>query len=154
MRTKEKNLAVNPFYSLNYKPSLSSFYATNHRLSPFHGDLIHQNCGGPGGLADSSGIVGGPALKRQPLAWCNGFVSTCSKTHVLPAIPLFPFRRTRVAVRKCPGPCLVGVEEEESNHQGEQAGGFGEGKAQNGVREKLTCNCQDLSACVPAATGR
>jgi hypothetical protein len=91
VRTKVKIVAVNPFYSLNYKPSLSSFYATNHRLSPFHGDLIHQNCGGPGGLADSSGIVGGPALKRQPLAWFNGFVSTWSKTHVCQP---FPFSRS------------------------------------------------------------
>ncbi len=37
-------------------------------------------------------------------------------------------------------PRLVGVEKEEGNHEGEQAGGFGEGKAQDGVREELTCN--------------
>lgn len=32
---------------------------------------------------------------------------------------------------------LVGVEEEESNHEGEQAGSFGEGETQNCVREEL-----------------
>jgi hypothetical protein len=41
--------------------------------------------------------------------------------------------------RDGPGPCLVGVENEESDHEGEQTGSFGEGKAQNGIREKLTC---------------
>jgi len=39
-----------------------------------------------------------------------------------------------------PCSCLVGVEEEEGNHEGEQAGSFGEGKAQDGVREKLACD--------------
>jgi len=33
---------------------------------------------------------------------------------------------------------LVGVEDEESNHQREQAGGFCEGETQNGVAEELT----------------
>ena len=37
-------------------------------------------------------------------------------------------------------PRLVGIEKEEGNHEGEQAGGFGEGEAQDGVREKLACN--------------
>lgn len=32
---------------------------------------------------------------------------------------------------------LVGVEEEEGNHEGEQAGGFGEGKTKDGIREEL-----------------
>lgn len=37
-------------------------------------------------------------------------------------------------------PRLVGVENEEGHHEGEQAGGFGKGKAQDGVREELACN--------------
>ena len=52
----------------------------------------------------------------------------------------------RDAIRERASPCLVGVEQEESDHEGEQPGGFGEGKAQDGVRKKLACNCQDLSA--------
>ena len=38
----------------------------------------------------------------------------------------------------CADPYLVSVEEEESNHEGEQAGGFGEGKAENGILEELS----------------
>jgi len=34
---------------------------------------------------------------------------------------------------------LVGVQHEERNHEGEEAGGFGEGETKNGVREELTC---------------
>jgi hypothetical protein len=47
----------------------------------------------------------------------------------------------RCAMQSRNGPrlCLVGVENEESDHEGEQSGSFGEGKAQNGIREKLTC---------------
>jgi hypothetical protein len=46
--------------------------------------------------------------------------------------------------RDGPGPCLVSVENEERDHEGEQAGSFGEGKAKNGIREKLTCAVQKV----------
>lgn len=42
----------------------------------------------------------------------------------------------------CPMPHashLVGVQEEEGHHEGEQAGSFGESETKNGVREELTC---------------
>lgn len=42
--------------------------------------------------------------------------------------------------------CLVCVEDEECHHQCEETSGFGKGKAQNGVREKLACSrimCQN-----------
>ena len=37
----------------------------------------------------------------------------------------------------CSIPRLVGVQEQEGHHQGEQTGGFGKGEPEDGVREEL-----------------
>lgn len=39
----------------------------------------------------------------------------------------------------CSVPRLVGVQEQEGHHQGEQTGGFGKGETEDGVREELAC---------------
>lgn len=49
--------------------------------------------------------------------------------------------------------CLVGVEDQEGNHEGEEARGFSESETQNGVREELTCD-GGLRQLIPFFCGR
>ena len=42
-------------------------------------------------------------------------------------------------------PCLVGVKDQEGNHQREEAGGFREGETQYSVGEELTCSIGPVS---------
>jgi hypothetical protein len=90
----------------------------------------------------SAGVNARQDRDSSAAAWqSNGFVSTRPRTmSTNPHCPC-PAREAReMGPAGGPCSCLVGVEEEEGNHEGEQAGSFGEGKAQDGVREKLACD--------------